>query len=181
MQEQAIKIVNTIGIKHHLQDFPFFQNDVESYGELLLSIADIWLEGGNSKGKKRTKLWMLFLSQINGFIFNSDNNEINFYRCLTSGALIFSINPFKTMIFLKLSYLQNLFQMISPCPSKSTILKNCGNKSALISTEIPLILEFQYFMKNTCQDFDCLYDWSLYELSFDPTEFKFDFFKPLFN
>ena len=69
--------------------------------------------------------------------------------------------------------------MISPYPSKSTILKSCGKKSELISTEIPLILEFQNFMKNMCQDSNCLYDWSLYEFSFDSIESKFDCFKPL--
>lgn len=181
MQEQAIKITNEIDIKHQLRDLPFFQNDMESYRVLLLSIADIWMEEVNSKGKKRTKLWMQFLSHINNFIFNSDKNEIDFYRCLTSGALIFLINPHKTMIFLKLSYLQNLFQMISPSPSKSTILKRCGKKSVLKPTEIPLILEFQSFMKNICQKSDCLYDWSLYEFSVDSTDFMFDCFKPLYT
>lgn len=52
MQEQAIKITNEIDIKHQLRDLPFFQNDMESYRVLLLSIADIWMEEVNSKGKK---------------------------------------------------------------------------------------------------------------------------------
>ena len=71
---------------------------------------------------------------------------------------------------MKISYFQNLFQYISPIPSRSTISKRIGIRSQIDFKQILLVNEFQMCLQNIFNEYpDSQYncDRSLYEFDFE--------------
>lgn len=166
----TLQIQNISNISHPLYIFICQQNDAELYHELIFSIYQIWTNSQKLQCKNRSVIWMNILHAINQFIYDSKTNQINFKRCLEAGSLIFSLNANKKYIFLKISYFQNLFQYISPIPSRSTISKRIGIRSQIDFKQIPLVNEFLMFLKNIYNEYpntQCNCDWSLYEFDFE--------------
>lgn len=144
--------------------------DLKAYQELIISICTTWENGKDLNSQNRIILWKNLFMMINQFIFKNDTNLINFERCLSVGALIFTFDLKKTYIFAKLSYFQNLFQRLPKPPNKSTILKKFGKISSIETGNINILFQFQNFLNGLVKQFpeaNCNYGWSLYELNYE--------------
>ena len=72
-----------------IPDFLTDEIDIIKYQELVNIVFQIYSEGSNLTGKKRTYLWNQLFSNIVVFTQNENPESINFLRCASVGVLLF--------------------------------------------------------------------------------------------
>ncbi|KAK8885675.1 Histone-lysine N-methyltransferase ehmt1 [Tritrichomonas musculus] len=151
-----------------IPDFLTDEIDIIKYQELVNIVFQIYSEGSNLTGKKRTYLWNQLFSNIVVFTQNENPESINFLRCASVGVLLFQTESKETYIYLNISIFRNIFQRLNDIPSYSTISKKVGKKSNLKVYNISLLSQYRECIDKLAISFPkCNVGWDLYEISIE--------------